>query len=337
MSVNEISGNRPLQSATTEERPLIIDWHSHIYPPEIAAAPEWRGDCPLTIEKLLDAHERAGIDKCVVTNPIHYLKEMSDREALDAIKRWNEYAAEIQQRYSDRVIVFTSSIPGGGSGFLEELEHAIRDNGLAGVFINSSHQGAYPDEDRAHPFFELINSLGVPVMIHAPASSFGEECMRMYRLTSSVGRPFDECLAIARMIVRGIFKQLPELKFIGAHLGGGICEVIGRMDYAYELGDFAHFLGSYEPKLIDNPPSHYLRQLYLDTVSYHAPAVMCGIQTVGAEHVVFGSDAPPLLPLLPKAKQLIEELPISQEDKQAILGGNAARLLGLSFESMRSR
>jgi aminocarboxymuconate-semialdehyde decarboxylase len=309
--------------------PRIIDWHAHIYPPEVAAAPEWRGDCPLTIEKLLDAHEREGIDFCVVTNPIHYLKEMSDRDALTALKRWNEYAAEVQQRYAGRVVVFSSSIPGGGDEFLKELERAIREYGLHGVFINSSHQGGYPDEDRARPFFELVNALDIPVMIHAPASSFGEECMRMYRLTSSVGRPFDECLAIARMIVRGVFELLPDLKFVGAHLGGGICEVIGRMDYAYGLGDFAHFLGSYEPLLISHEPSYYLRQLYMDTVSYHAPAIMCGIETVGVQHVVFGSDAPPLLPMLPKAKRIVEELPLSDEDKRAILGGNATRLLKL--------
>jgi aminocarboxymuconate-semialdehyde decarboxylase len=311
-------------------RPLVIDWHAHIYPPEVAAGPEWRGDCPLTIEHLLEAHEQAGIDLCVVTNPIHYIKEMSDAQALAAIKRWNEYAAELQPRYRERAIFFTSTIPGGGDAFLAEVERAVREYGLRGVFINSSHQGAYPDEDRARPFFELAAHLDIPVMIHAPASSFGEDCMRMYRLISSVGRPFDECLAIARMIVRGVFEQLPRLKFVGAHLGGGICEVIGRMDYAYELGDFAHFLGSYEPKLIANRPSHYLRQLYLDSVSYHAPALRCGIETVGVEHIVFGSDAPPLLPLLPQAKRLIEELALSESDRRAILGGNAARLLKLA-------
>jgi aminocarboxymuconate-semialdehyde decarboxylase len=332
MAGSEISpAQRSQLTPSGEGSPAVIDWHAHIYPPEVAAVPEWRGDCPLTIEKLLDAHERVGIDFCVVTNPIHYLKTMSDSQALSAIKRWNEYAAEVQQRYADRVVVFTSSIPGGGDEFLKELERAIREYGLRGVFINSSHQGTYPDEDRARLFFELINSLDVPVMIHAPASSFGEECMRMYRLTSSVGRPFDECLAIARMIVRGVFEQLPDLKFVGAHLGGGICEVIGRMDYAYELGDFAHFLGTYEPLLISHEPSYYLRKLYMDSVSYHAPALMCGIQTVGVDHVMFGSDAPPLLPLLPKAKKLVEELPIRDEDKRAILGGNAAKLLKLAL------
>ncbi|HLY30533.1 MAG TPA: amidohydrolase family protein, partial [Ktedonobacterales bacterium] len=262
-----VNNAAPGREATARPEPgPVIDWHAHIYPPEVAARPEWRGDSPLVIEKLLDAHEQAGFDQCVVTNPIHYLKELTDAQALDEIKRWNDYAAEVQRNYPDRTIVFTSTIPGGGDTFLREVERGIREFGLHGVFINSSHQGHYPDEDAARPFFELCAELDIPVMIHAPASSFGEECMRMYRLISSVGRPYDECVAIARMIVRGVFEQLPTLKFVGAHLGGGICEVIGRMDFAYELGDYCHFLGDYEPLLISRPPSTYLQQLYLDTV-----------------------------------------------------------------------
>jgi aminocarboxymuconate-semialdehyde decarboxylase len=152
--------------------------------------------------------------------------------------------------------------------------------------------------------------------------------MREYRLASSVGRPFDECLAISRMIVRGIFENFPKLKFVGCHLGGGICEVIGRMDYAYELGDQASGLGSYEPMLITKRPSDYLRALYMDTVAYHPPAVLCAYHTVGAKQLLFGSDAPPLLPLLPRAKKIIEELPITEAEREDILGRNALKLLG---------
>jgi predicted TIM-barrel fold metal-dependent hydrolase len=52
--------------------------------------------------------------------------------------------------------------------------------------------------------------------------------------------------------------------------------------------------------------------------------------SVGADHLVFGSDAPPLAPLLPRAKQLIEEMPINDEERQMIFSGNALRLLNLS-------
>ena len=222
---------------------MIIDWHAHVYPPELAKERRWGGASPLTIENLLEAHEKAGIERCVVSNTIHYLKDKSADESFAFLRRWNEYGAEIQQKYRDRITVFTSTLPCGGPLFLKELERGIREYGLNGVLINSSHQGAYPDDDEAAGFFELVESLGIPMMMHAPSVGFGEERMRDYRLASSVGRPFDECLAISRMIVRGVFERHKKLKFVGCHLGGGICEVIGRMDYAYELGDKASGLG----------------------------------------------------------------------------------------------
>jgi aminocarboxymuconate-semialdehyde decarboxylase len=263
----------------------------------------------------------------VVSNTIHYLKEKTDAESLTFLQRWNEYAAETQQKYRDRVIVFTSTLPCGGAPFVKELERAIVEYGLHGVLINSSHQHAYPDDDAAEPFFELVGNLGIPVMMHAPSVGYGEERMHEYRLASSVGRPFDECLSIARLIVRGVFERHPKVKFVGCHLGGGICDVIGRMDYAYELGDRASGLGSYEPMRITKRPSEYLKDLNFDTVAYHPPAVMCAYQTVGAKRLVFGSDAPPLLPLLPRAKKIIEDLPIGENERADIFANNAIRLL----------
>ena len=306
---------------------MIVDWHAHIYPPELAKDRRWGGTTPFTIENLLEAHEKVGIDLCVVSNTIHHLKEKTAAESLAVLRRWNDYGAEIQQKNAGRIVVFTSTLPCGGAPFVKEVERAIVQCGLKGVLINSSHQGAYPDDDEAKPFFELVTSLGIPLMMHAPSVGFGEERMREYRLASSVGRPFDECLAISRMIVYGVFERFPKLKFVGCHLGGGICEVIGRMDYAYELGDLASGLGSYEPMLITKRPSDYLRNLYMDTVAYHPPAVMCAYQTVGAKQLLFGSDAPPLLPLLPRAKKIIEELPITENERQDIFGRNALRLL----------
>lgn len=306
---------------------MIIDWHAHVYPPELARERRWGGITPFTIENLLEAHETAGIERCVVSNTIHYLKEKTDEESLAFLRRWNEYAAEIQQKYKDRVIVFTSALPCGGAPFVKELERAVVEYGLRGVLINSSHQHAYPDDDAAKPFFELVSALRIPVMMHAPSVGYGEERMRDYRLASSVGRPFDECLSIARLIVRGVFERHPGVKFVGCHLGGGICDVIGRMDYAYELGDRASGLGSYEPMLISKRPSEYLKTLYMDTVAYHPPAIICAYQTVGAKHLVFGSDAPPLLPLLPRAKKIIEELPIGATEREDIFANNALRLI----------
>jgi aminocarboxymuconate-semialdehyde decarboxylase len=167
------------------------------------------------------------------------------------------------------------------------------------------------------------------VMIHPPHLGFGEERMKEYRLASSIGRPFDLCLALARLIVRGILEDFPRVSIVASHGGGGICETISRMDYAYELQDEAFFLGSYAPMKIRHPPSYYLKKMHLDTVTYNPPAVKMVLEWMGPERVIYGSDAPPLTSLKPRAIKLIKDLDISEADRDAIFFANAARLLKL--------
>jgi len=129
--------------------------------------------------------------------------------------------------------------------------------------------------------------------------------------------------------VRGVLEDFPRVKIVASHGGGGICETISRMDYAYELQDEAFFLGSYAPMRIKHPPSHYLKKMYLDTVTYNPPAVRMVLDWVGADHVIYGSDAPPLTSLKPRAIKLIRDLDIPEAQRDAIFSGNAAKLLKL--------
>jgi len=40
---------------------VIIEWHTHVYPPEEAAAsPFWGGRCPMTVENVLAAASSGG-------------------------------------------------------------------------------------------------------------------------------------------------------------------------------------------------------------------------------------------------------------------------------------
>src|SRR6476660_1686792 len=131
---------------------------------------------------------------------------------------------------------------------------------------------------------EHAASLSAATHANRPAVGFGEERMRDYRLASSVGRPMEGALAIARMIVRGVLEKFPTLKVLGTHLGGGICEMIGRMAYGSTLGDEVYFLGRSEPMRINHKPSHYLKMMYLESTSYWVPGARCALESVGADH-----------------------------------------------------
>jgi predicted TIM-barrel fold metal-dependent hydrolase len=282
---------------------MILDWHSHIYTPEEAAddlrtwdgntGPSWgEHGCPMVLENFLRAHEQNNIDISVVTNAAHYLKGKQAAEELPSVQAWSDYAAKVQQDHKGVLYSFATILPCGGPAFIKETERAIKQLGLRGVFIHSSHKGHYPDDDEA--------------------------------------RPFDLCLALGRMIVRGVLEDFPRLKIVASHGGGGICETISRMDYAYELQDEAFFLGSYAPMKIKHAPSHYLKMMYLDTVCYNRPAVKMVLDWMGPDRVLYGSDAPPLTSLKPRAIKLIQDLDIPEADKEKIFWSNARRLLKLN-------
>jgi aminocarboxymuconate-semialdehyde decarboxylase len=317
---------------------MIIDFHTHVLPPEdfdtftgtgfhknIGAT---KGRPPGTIENVLEAAKIGGVDISVISNPLHNMRDMDRAQQLERCKRQNYFNAAQQAKYPG-IVGMASTVPYGGDPFLREFERAVKEDGLKGAWITSSLQGSYPDDDDALPFFQLATELDVPVVVHPPSVGFGEERLKDYRLASSVGRPMDGALAIARLIVRGVFEKFPNLKLVGTHLGGGICEMIGRMDYAYRLQDEAYFLGSYEPMLIKHPPSHYLKMMYLESTCYHPPAARCAVDTVGVDHFIFGTDSPPLFVLKQEGVDLINKIGLTDEEKNKVYYENARRLLKL--------
>jgi len=174
-----------------------------------------------------------------------------------------------------------------------------------------------------------VSDLDVPLFVHPPKFTIGNEKMEIFRLPEMLGRPFDTTLSLTRFIFTGGFERFPKLKMVCAHVGGALPMLPGRYGFGYELRKDMSF-GPWEPDVMTRPPASYVGQLYVDTVCYHPPAVQCAIDTIGIDHVVFGSDSPPVPIPLKRAVDTVQQLKISAEDKQKIFGGNAAKLLGLS-------
>ena len=80
---------------------------------------------------------------------------------------------------------------------------------------------------------------------------------------------------------------------------------------------------------IKHAPSPYLKKMHLDTVTYNLPAMKMVLDWMGPERVVYGSDAPPLTSLKPRAIKLIKDLDLPEAQRDAIFFANAARLLKL--------
>ncbi len=77
------------------------------------------------------------------------------------------------------------------------------------------------------------------------------------------------------------------------------------------------------------PPSDYLGRFYYDCCTYSGPVLRFLIDTVGIDRVVLGTDYPAPM-VLHDAVNWVRGLPeLRDDEKEAILSGNATGLLGL--------
>jgi aminocarboxymuconate-semialdehyde decarboxylase len=80
---------------------------------------------------------------------------------------------------------------------------------------------------------------------------------------------------------------------------------------------------------IQEPPSTYLKKVWMDSIIYDNDVLMSALAFSGAEKMMLGTDHPHQIGDIEKAVSRIKELDVSPEEKELILGENAAKLLKL--------
>src|SRR5579864_2274957 len=204
---------------------------------------------------------------------------------------------------------------------VRELERACTQLGFPGAMLFSNVNGVALSDARFWPLYEAADGLGAVLHVH-PTNPVGVEAMTEYWLMPLVGFLFDTTLAASKLVFSGVAERFPRIRWVLGHLGGAIPYLAERLDRGYEAFQECR-------KNISKPPTTYLKQFYFDTVNFDSRAIELAIAFAGADHILAGSDYPHQIGSIEKMLESIRALNGSDCDKQQILGGNAARLLGV--------
>lgn len=277
---------------------MIIDFHTHTFPeklaaaaiPKMQAASHSKAFTAGTEEALRASMAKAGIDRSVV------LPVATNPLKVSAI---NDLSIA---HLGDEVLTYFGCIHPEQSDWKEELCR-IAKAGLKGIKIHPQYQGADIDDIRYLRIFEQAASLGLWVITHA-----GDD----------IG--FPGLVRCAPEMVKNAIAQVGEFPLILAHMGGW--KNWDRVEQLAETKvylDTAFSLGAITP--IDD---HYSTE-ELQMLSEERFCAM--VRTFGAERILFGTDSP--WGGQAESLKAIQDLPLTAQEKEQILGKNAERILKL--------
>jgi aminocarboxymuconate-semialdehyde decarboxylase len=275
----------------------------------------------IDIEDRLKAMDRCGIEMHVLTLTTPSVEREAPEKGVKLAELANDGFSQIIEKYPERFQAFAALPLQVPEAAAEELERAVRELGLRGGTLMTNVDGKPLDLDEFMPVYEKAVELDVPLFLH-PTSPINYKAMEDYRLVPILGFGVDTSVAVLRLVFSGVLKKLPRLKLIASHLGGVYPYLRGRIETGFKAYP--------ECKVnIEEPPSAYLRKIWMDSIIYDEDVLMSTLAYTGAEKIVLGSDHPHQIGDMANAVGRIERLDISDEDKERILWKNAAELLKL--------
>jgi len=279
----------------------------------------------IEIDKRLAAMDAQAIDMEVLSiNPFWY-----DRErdlAGQIVKIQNEKLAELCASKPDRFAAFASLTLQAPDLAVQELETAVKKQGLKGAAIGDVVNGLEFSDPKFHPVWAKAEELGVPLFIHPQGvPELNKRLSGNGWLGNTIGNPLGTTIALSHLIYEGTFDRFPGLKVIGAHGGGFLPSYADRSDHACLVGP----KGCNPDIKLKKEPTEYLKQIYFDSLIFSPEAIRHLVAQVGAGQIVLGSDYPYPWQLQP-VDHIFASTSLSDDDKADILGQTAAKLLNFT-------
>ena len=267
--------------------------------------------------------DEAGIDIQVLSENNPAAQNFDADTAPEMARASNDFLYEAMQARPDRFAGFAALPTANPKAAADELERTVTKLGFKGAMIMGTTQGRFLDETMYWPIFERAAALDVPVYLH-PCPVL-EPVQAAYFKDypalggAALGYTIETLTHSYRLIMSGLFDKYPALKIIVGHLGEAAPYLLWRTEE------------NLKPFKLDMPKSFgdYYRQHFWLTTSgaFSNTALACAIAEMGVERIIYAVDWPYIENK--DGTEWLDQLPLSEKDRDLIAAGNAKRLLKL--------
>jgi aminocarboxymuconate-semialdehyde decarboxylase len=333
--------------AAAQTRARVIDAHTHWYPSEWVELVQKEGEAAgarlgrndrggitfnaagiravfnpnyIDLDSRITSMDETGIDAQVLSLMAPMVYWAPPAFGLKLAQTYNDAASAAHRKYPTRFLGLAMLPMQEPELALQELERAGKLPGLRGVMMATAINGQNLDEKAFFPVYAKCEELSWPIFTH-PVAPLGGERMSKHYLSNLLGNPVEIGLAGYSLILGGVLDAFPKLEVMLPRAGGNVPWGIMRLDRTVER----------MPQLAQakRPATVYLKRFYYDCIIESPQIVTDLIRLVGTDRVLFGTDYPsPMRDARPT--EFIRDLTeLSASDREAILGGNAARAFKL--------
>lgn len=243
----------------------------------------------MDVDVRVAAMDEAGIDVQVLSpNPITYFGSLPASDAVAFARAHNDALVELAAKHPGRLLT-TAQLPVQDlDASVAEARRAVRELGMAGVYLDTDPAGRTLDDPALDPLYEALVDLDVPLFVHpSPLGADGpadDPRLRRFDLDLTFGFAYDETLAVAALVFGGVLERHPGLDVCVSHGGGAAAFVSGRFARAVAKRPWA------SKALRDNGFEHYYRRIWFDTHVHDELSLELLVAHAGTERLVYGTN-----------------------------------------------
>lgn len=270
----------------------------------------------------MDEH---GIDVTLmsVSTPNPNEGPFSVEKSTELVRAINDGYAAAQREYPDHVAGLGALPLRDPDAALAELDRIAGDLDLAGVAVPTAVRGEKLSKPELAPVFDRIEELDLTVFVHPGRNELSHTLDDDEWFFTPLGVfPMETTIQVGRLVFDGFFDR-HDLTMVLSHMGGALPYLVGRFERGRDQ------FRSDPDESPERPILEYVESFYYDTISFHEPAYHAAIETVGTDHLLFGTDYPFGMEKAEWSLRDVDRLDLSEDERRAVMGETAADLFGL--------